>query len=288
MSVQAMSWVIEKSAQKGSNLLVLLMIANHAHTDGRGAYPAITTLAAEARLTERAVQYILAKLESSSELVIERDAGPRGTHLYSLPGVIRDGFNLRGLPENFSGRRQERRPSSGGNLPAKFAPCCGNLPAKSDAATGKSFAPEPNRTETKSQNLRPLTRPSPPACGKVGSETTASPIEITESLEERLQAARGPGSDDSGELRNLLAVKGKVKNPARVSPQQRRFAIVARLTNAAVEILKRDPDCRFGDLSEHLKQWAADHDVAYFDGWPGAATPIQQAITIAIERRKTA
>ena len=55
-----MSWVIEKSSQKGSNLLVLLMIANHAHTDGTGAYPAIPTLAAESRLS--AIQSSLKKL----------------------------------------------------------------------------------------------------------------------------------------------------------------------------------------------------------------------------------
>jgi hypothetical protein len=241
-----MSWVIEKSGQKGSNLLVLLMIANHADTAGRNAFPAVTTLAAESRLTERGVRYILAKLERSpEELVIERDAGPYGTHLYSLPGVIRDGFNLRGLPANFAGRKQEGESSAGGKLPAKFAPGCGNLPAKSANSTGKSFAPEPKRTETKDQNLRPLTRPSPTSpCGNSGKR--------------------------------------------RSTPQQRRWAIVDRLTDAAVEILKRKPDHQLGDLAEELKQWAANNRIEYFDAWVGAATPIQQAITNAIEKRKTA
>jgi hypothetical protein len=242
VSVQAMSWVIEKSRHKGSNLLVLLMIANHAHTDGRGAYPSIATLARESRLTVRGVQYIIAKLESSSELVIERDAGPRGTHLYSLPFVVRDGFNLRGLPANFSGRA----PSTCGNLPAKFSPHGGFLPAKSDRSTGKSFAPEPKKTETQNQNLRPLTRSSsPPPCGN----------------QEKKSAAL---------------------------PQQRRFAVVGHLTNAAEKILDRKPDCSDGDLAEELKQWAASEGIPYLDAWPGAATPIQQAITNATARRKTA
>jgi hypothetical protein len=153
-----MSWVIEKSAQKGSNLLVLLMIANHANTAGDNAYPAVTTLAAESRLSERAVRYILAKLEHSSELVIRRDAGPYGTHLYSLPGVTLDGFNLRGLPANFAGRKQQGKAAGSANLPAR-----------SGISSGKSFAPEPKRAETKSQNLRPLTRPSSTVCGKVES-----------------------------------------------------------------------------------------------------------------------
>ena len=193
MSVQAMSWVIEKSGQKGSNLLVLLMIANHANTAGENAYPAVTTLAAESRLSERAVRYILAKLEHSSELVIRRDAGPYGTHLYSLPGVTLDGFNLRGLPANFAARKQQVTPAGSENLPAKFAPVRGNLPAKSGISSGKSFAPEPKRTETKSQNLRPLTRPSSTFCGKVGSivsqlarAKSVTPVEKTQKeLDER-------------------------------------------------------------------------------------------------------
>jgi hypothetical protein len=235
-----MSWVIEKSRQKGSNLLVLLMIANHAHTDGRGAYQSIATLARESRLSVRGVQYILAKLESSSELVIERDAGPRGTNLYSLPFVVRDGFNLRGLPANFSGRAT----STCENLPANFSPHGGSLPAKSGSSTGKSFAPEPKRTETKNQNLRPLTRSSStPPCG---NQKTAA------------------------------------------LPQQRRFAIVGHLTNAAEKILDRKPNCSDGDLADELKQWAASEGIPYFDAWPGAATPIQQAITNATARRKTA
>jgi Helix-turn-helix domain len=72
-------------------------------------------------------------------------------------------------------------------------------------------------------------------------------------------------------------------------PQQRRFAIVKRLTDAAREILEKKPDCSDGDLAEELKTWAARNNVPYFDAWPGAATPISQAITNAREqRRKTA
>jgi hypothetical protein len=80
MSVQALAWAIEKSVHKGSNLLVLLMIANHCDSAGNNAFPSIPTLAAESRLSERGVRYVLEKLEAppSSELRIERDAGPMG------------------------------------------------------------------------------------------------------------------------------------------------------------------------------------------------------------------
>jgi Helix-turn-helix domain len=72
------------------------------------------------------------------------------------------------------------------------------------------------------------------------------------------------------------------------TPQQRRFAIVGSLAELAFAILTEKPGCQIGDLTEELKQRAANNGVPYFDAWPGAATPIEQAITIAIERRKTA
>ena len=117
--------------------------------------------------------------------------------------------------------------------------------------------------QSQSLNLRPLARPSLPACGN-------------------------PGTDDSGKIQKPWLRKGKGQRETTATPQQRRFALIDRLTDAAVEILERKPHCSHGDLTEELKQWAALNDVPYFDAWPGAATPIEQAITIAIERRKTA
>jgi hypothetical protein len=70
--------------------------------------------------------------------------------------------------------------------------------------------------------------------------------------------------------------------------QQRRFAIIGRLTEGAEKILDRKPNCAHGDLAEELKEWAAKEGVPYFDAWPGAASPIEQAITNAIARRRTA
>ncbi len=258
-----MSWVIEKSRQKGSNLLVLLMIANHADTAGVDAYPRVETLAAESRLSERAVRYILAKLARSRELVIESNAGPYGCHRYSLPGVTRDGFNVRGLPANFAGRKPQGRTPASGNLPAKFAPNCGNLPAKSSISSGNSCCPRTEENRNQRENLRPLTRPSSPTCGNLAP-------------------------DESEESQKPWLGKGKGRKKTAATPQQRRYAIVDRLAEGASKILDRKPDIPDGDLAEELKQWAANESVPYFDRWPGAASPIEQAISIANERRKTA
>jgi hypothetical protein len=85
MSVQAMSWVIEHSKHKGNAFVVLLMVANHARSDGSGAWPSVRTLAREARISPRAVQYTVRRLERSGELGTKVGCGPGGSNLYSLP-----------------------------------------------------------------------------------------------------------------------------------------------------------------------------------------------------------
>jgi hypothetical protein len=84
LSVQAISYVIENSKHKGSYLLTLLMIANHAHSDGTGAWPSIATLARETRLSPRGVQYCIGYLRESGELLVIPDAGPRGCNAYAI------------------------------------------------------------------------------------------------------------------------------------------------------------------------------------------------------------
>jgi Helix-turn-helix domain len=103
MSAQAFSWVVEKSQHKGSALLLMLMIANHAHSDGTNAFPSIELLAKECRMSPRAIQYILSKyLIPSGELVAERHVRKEksgafeGRNTYFLPGVVRDGFHILG------------------------------------------------------------------------------------------------------------------------------------------------------------------------------------------------
>jgi AraC-like DNA-binding protein len=63
-----MSWVIGHSPHGGSELLCLLMVANHAHADGTGAYPSVATLAAECRMSARQVTRLLHRLQDSGAL----------------------------------------------------------------------------------------------------------------------------------------------------------------------------------------------------------------------------
>jgi hypothetical protein len=84
MSIQAMTWVIKNSRHKGSSFVVLLMIANHTHSDGSGAFPSFECLAQESRITPRQIANIIPILERSGELFVEHAKGPGGTNLYSL------------------------------------------------------------------------------------------------------------------------------------------------------------------------------------------------------------
>jgi hypothetical protein len=71
-----------------------------------------------------------------------------------------------------------------------------------------------------------------------------------------------------------------------MTPQRRRFAVIGRLAIEAHRILRQSPDLALPDLAEDSKRLAAVNSLPYFDAWPGAASPIQQAITIALERRR--
>jgi hypothetical protein len=84
VSIKVSTYVWEYSEHKGTALLLMLAIADHAHDDGGGAYPSIATLARKARTSERNVKLLLPKLEGSGELEVRRSKGPRGTNLYRV------------------------------------------------------------------------------------------------------------------------------------------------------------------------------------------------------------
>lgn len=74
MSIKIMSRVWEKSQLKGSELLLLLAIADNARDDGH-AWPGLTTLAEKTRLSRQTVSKKLGALVESSELYIHAMKG---------------------------------------------------------------------------------------------------------------------------------------------------------------------------------------------------------------------
>lgn len=74
MSIRAWSLVWERTRAKGSNLLMLLAIADYAKDDGRWAWPSARTLSWKTRLTGRGGELVLWKLVADREVWPEWDA----------------------------------------------------------------------------------------------------------------------------------------------------------------------------------------------------------------------
>lgn len=85
MSVQAISWVLDHSMSRLGARCVLIAIANHAKADGTGAWPSMFTIAQEARLSEREVQYAIGELKKLGELGVKLGGGRGRPNLYHLP-----------------------------------------------------------------------------------------------------------------------------------------------------------------------------------------------------------
>lgn len=84
MSIKVMTWVWDHSTAVGTELLMLLAIADHASDDGRDAWPSIKTLARRTRLGERTVQRVLKRLADEGQLIIYPGGGRRSNH-YEIP-----------------------------------------------------------------------------------------------------------------------------------------------------------------------------------------------------------
>jgi hypothetical protein len=107
MSIAIMSRVWAESQHKGSELLLLLAIADNANDQGV-AYPSVRTLAKKTRLHPHHVKKLLRVLEASGELVTHVGAGPRGCNEYQIELSTGEGSRL--LPRSkSSGSAQDQK-----------------------------------------------------------------------------------------------------------------------------------------------------------------------------------
>src|SRR5262245_42302484 len=84
MSIEATSAVWKRSRQKkSSRLVVLLALADYTNSDGI-AWPAVSTLARKARMSERNVQRCVRALEKAGELEVRANQGRRGSNIYRI------------------------------------------------------------------------------------------------------------------------------------------------------------------------------------------------------------
>lgn len=92
MSIAIMTRVWATSPRRGVELLIELAIADFADDQGR-CWPAIETIAAKARCSERYVQQTIRTLQSKESLLIEDGAGPYGTNLFTLLNIRVNGVH---------------------------------------------------------------------------------------------------------------------------------------------------------------------------------------------------
>lgn len=91
MSFTAVESVLRGSRAKGSDRMILVVIAECADHDGANAYPAIETIAERANVNRATVFRAIERLRGLGELQVEFKAGPRGCNLYTV--AICDGRN---------------------------------------------------------------------------------------------------------------------------------------------------------------------------------------------------
>jgi len=85
MSVRVLSWVFDSSAvEHRGDLLVLLVLADHAHDDGTHAFPSVDTIARKARLSRRGAQLALRRLERLGAIVPTAGEGPHRPRAYRV------------------------------------------------------------------------------------------------------------------------------------------------------------------------------------------------------------
>lgn len=83
MSIRVTSWVWENTRAEGSELLVLLSLAEHAGNDG-SCYPSMRRIAERARLSLRGAQTAMRALEGKGAIRTSRNTGPKGCNRYTV------------------------------------------------------------------------------------------------------------------------------------------------------------------------------------------------------------
>jgi Helix-turn-helix domain len=85
MSVRVLSWVFESSTvTHRGDLLVLLVLADHAHDDGTHAFPSVEKIARKSRLSRRGTQLALRRLERLGAIEATGSEGPHRPRSYRV------------------------------------------------------------------------------------------------------------------------------------------------------------------------------------------------------------
>jgi Helix-turn-helix domain len=184
-----MTWVWDHAGVAGTDLLLLLAIADHADDHGGNAWPSIATLAAKTRLDPRTVRRVITRLEAAGHLVITRRAGRSQTNRYTL--LMTAPTEPADTPAEPVGAPTDEKgadcpaplpPKKGADCPRpappeKGADCHGGVLPGGAGARGVRAQLRPHHEGTATPYeppVRPLTTTTPAAPSAAGAEGTDS------------------------------------------------------------------------------------------------------------------
>lgn len=149
-----MNWVWDQSPTSGTELLLLLAIADFADDSGGHAYPSKHTLAEKTRLDPSTVRRLVKRLEDAGHLHVQRSTGRGRANVYTVlmqrhaPTGDNDGDSTAeraaicrrgGLPPRQSGpQREARQPEKGGT--ATHPQPSGTIPEPPEAPPPRNTA----------------------------------------------------------------------------------------------------------------------------------------------------
>lgn len=142
MSIKVMSEVWDHATVSQGTLLVLLALADSADERSRECWPAISSIAAKARLSERQVQRCIVELQSCEIIVITPNAGRSGSNLFRIQEVTKwRGDKMSGGDAHVTGGVTPMSP--GGVTPMSPKPSLRTINEPSIARDDDLFAAEP-------------------------------------------------------------------------------------------------------------------------------------------------
>lgn len=179
MSFRAYSLVWERTRAKGSNLLMLLAIADYAKDDGRWAYASARTLTWKSRLTGRGGELVLTKLVADGEVWPEWHAAERRLYLHLRCVMDWAAYQTEGPPPPY-GEKFSRKQSE--NFSRKLIALAARK-ANERAATAKSAA---GKAKSAATSLCSEIREDPFRSEKQGASPDHPPVQPVENPERNL------------------------------------------------------------------------------------------------------
>jgi hypothetical protein len=111
MSVRVLSWALRESpVEAKGDLLALIVLADHAHDDGGGAYPSVETIGKLARLSPRGTQNALRNLEAAGVITATPRKGKTTLYRVLTPAISAGVQSLRPAISDVDPRNQRPKP----------------------------------------------------------------------------------------------------------------------------------------------------------------------------------